>query len=180
MCSDVFFKSFFLQLTADCQSAVFCAAQTNNIEMLKLILRWGGNPSAHHLTRPPMQCCGQYRDRHPHFELEPLQIAICNNNFHFIKLIYMTSPLMPASVLKTLKDVIFRTSYIQDSNLSTRHVHQYAAFFTAILRTPRSLQEECRGTIRQAMGTNPISKSTKLILPSKLKNYILMLDLLGD
>lgn len=145
--------------------------------MAKLLLKWGANPSAPHLVKAPQTCCRKYRDKHPHFELEPLQIAVRNDSFMMVKLVLSGSPRMPYKVLMTLRDLVFRTSYAQEAQLGQRLIMQYAHFFTAILSQPRCLQEECRGVIREALGPQPQTNACKLNLPTKLKDYILLSSL---
>lgn len=86
------------------------------------------------------------------------------------------TPRMPYWVLRTLQDIIFTTGYAQDARLGQRTIVQYAHLFSGILSRPRSLQEECRGIIRETLGSAPFLKTSRLPLPSRIRDYVLMSD----
>jgi len=144
----------------------FAVAQT--------LVRYGANPSAPHSVRG--RCCRTYTDAHPHLELEPLFAAIQNDNLQMIKLILTATPRMPYAALATLRDILFRTSYARDVRLTPRAIAQYAQFFVGILSQPRSLKEECRGSIREALGNSPHSKMYGIPLPDRIKDFLLLRD----
>ncbi|ELU09548.1 hypothetical protein CAPTEDRAFT_162895 [Capitella teleta] len=72
------------------------------------------------------------------------------------------------------EDLMFRTQYAQDANLSDAVLAKHAAVFTTVLSTPRGLQLECRGVIRETLGSQLLANVQLLPLPSRLKDFILM------
>ncbi len=168
-----------MQLTEICASAIYLAAERNQLPMIKLLVKYGANPSAPHLVRYA-KCCSIYQDDHPHLELEPLYACFSNDNFRTMKVILDASPSMPYSVLATLRDLLFRTNLIRDTRLRPEVVQKYAEFFLGILSKPRGLQQECRGIIRQCLGNCPANKVDQLPLPSKLKDSVLLKDSITD
>ena len=156
-------------------SALFVAADLNFLPVAQLLVRHGANPSASHLIRAlPALCCRAYIDAHPHLECEPLFATVQNDNFAMVKLILTASPRMPYAALRNLRDIVFRTDYAREASLSQRALTQYAHFFVGILSRPRSLRDECRGTIREALRNRPATKVGRLPLPDRLKDYILL------
>lgn len=90
------------------------------------------------------------------------------------KLIIDATPRLSYGVLKTLKDIVFRTPYASEAHLSQKTLVQFDAFFKGILKRPRSLKEECRGIVRQILGNNPKAKVDGLPLPESIKEYVLL------
>jgi len=171
----VFVSGLYLfQLSETGVSALYLAAEMNHFPVAQLLVRWGANPSAMHLVRPPSRCCRLYTDAHPHLELEPLYAAVPNDSFRMFKLIIDATPRLTYGVLSTLKDIVFRTPYAHEARLSQRTLVQFDAFFKGILKRPRSLKEECRGIVRENLGTNPKAKVDGLPLPGSLKEYVLL------
>lgn len=162
-------------------SALYLAVDSNHKNLVDLLIRYGANPSAPSLLSPPQPCCRYYRDQHPHLELEPLYAAVKNDNFHVIRMILLATPRMPYHVVTTLRDLIFRTGFIEQARLSQTTVYQYATFFATVLRTPTSLQSECRGVIRNLLGsTKQAAKVETLPLPNKIKDFLLFKGTLYD
>ena len=159
-----------------CSTAIYFAADSNNLALAELLIRHGANPSAPHRVTPPRPCCASYSDPHPHLELEPLYAAVKNNNFRMIKLLLRATPRMPYAILKTLRDIIFRTSYAQESHMGERLLYQYAEVFAHILSHPCALQDTCRGVIREALGRGLTDGVGKLPIPEKLKDFVLLKD----
>ena len=159
-------------------SALYLAVDVGHMDIVRLLVTHGANPSApHHLPLSlRCKCCKAYSDPHPHLELEPLCSAVKNDNFEAIKLVLIATPRMPYAVLATLRDLVFRTPYARQAGLSTQKLANFAGFFTGILSTPRSLQLECRGVIRQALGSSLRRKVEELPVPLKLKDSILLKD----
>ncbi len=162
-----------------CQTALLQATESNHEEMVKLLIQWGANPSIVHKVPAPWKCCVHYADDHPHLELEPLFSAVKNNNFYLIKLLLAATPKMPYTALKTLRDILFRTGYTRDARLKPQVIVQYAALFTEVCNKPRLLQEECRGVIREKIVRPTHLSVPKLPLPTKLKDYLLLKDLIS-
>ena len=167
----------YFQMTDLCVSALYLAAERDWLPMVKLLIRWGANPSAQHDVSLPRRCCFTYSDSHPHLELEPVYCGVQNNNFHMIKLVLIASPKMPYGALRWLRDIVFRTGYAHEVRLSHRQILQFAEFFTSSLVWIRPLQEECRARIRQKLGGNPAPKVAQLPVPSKIKEYLLLSDI---
>ena len=92
-------------------------------------------------------------------------------------MVLQVTPRMPYYILRTLKEIFFYTGYAQEAHLGQHMIMQYAHFFTGILSRPRSLQEECRGIIREVLGTAPFLKTSRLPLPSRVQDFLLMTDI---
>jgi len=161
-----------------CSTAIYFAADCNKIELAEMLVRHGANPSAPHRVKTPRRCCASYSDPHPHLELEPMYAAVKNNNFRMIKLLLHATPHRPYRILKTLQDIIFRTSYAQESHMSERLLYQYAEMFAHILGHPCPLQESCRGVIRETLCGRLLEGVGKLPIPEKLKDFVLLKDVL--
>ena len=156
------------------------AVEGGSVDIVARLITLGANPSIHHRLRQRGRCCMMYSDAHPHLELEPLYTAVKNDNFPILQLLLLGTPRMPYSVLRTLKDIMFRTKYTAEARLQPRLIEQYAEFFGKVLEMPRGLQEECRGVIRETLGSRPRDKVCKLPLPSKLQEYLLLKDVLVE
>jgi hypothetical protein len=162
-------------------SALFLAAEMNHFPVAQLLVRHGASPSAVHHLRPPALCCRAYKDVHPHLELEPLFAAVQNDNLAMIRLILVATPRMPYRALVDLRDIVFRTHYAHDAHLSERTIKQFAHFFVSILSRPRSLRDECRGVIRDAVcfgsGRQHLTLAdavAELPLPERLKDDVML------
>lgn len=161
-----------------CSTAIYFAADCDHLALAEMLIKQGANPSAPHGVKPPRRCCASYSDPHPHLELESVYAAIKNKNFHMIKLLLYATPRMPYSILKTLQDIIFRTKYAQESRMSERLLYQYAEVFAHILGHPCPLQDSCRGIIRETLGRRLVEGVGKLPIPEKLKDFVLLKDVL--
>ena len=163
-------------------SSLFLAAERDQFEVARLLVRHGASPSAAHHIRAPALCCRAHRDAHPHLELEPLFAAVQNDNLAMIRLIVVATPRMPYWTIQTLRDVVFRTGYAREARLTERTVTQLAHFFVGALSRPRSLQAESRGVIRDALcfgggrgGRVDVAAAVELLpLPDRLKNYVML------
>ena len=79
----------FIQMTDLCTSALYFAADSNQVSLARLLIHYGGDPCAQYRVRDlPRKCCLTYSDPHPHLEIEPLQCALRNDNFPMIKVTY--------------------------------------------------------------------------------------------
>ena len=163
-----------------CSTALLHAADANHLEIAKLLINYGANPSIHHKVPGPWKCCVFYSDAHPHLELEPICSAVKNDNFAMLKLVLASTAKMPYYCLKTLRDIIFRTGYFQEARLKPQVLVQYAEFFSNVCNQPRLLQQECRGVVRTVLRNPPFKTIPLLPLPAKLKDYLLLKDLMPD
>ena len=167
-------------MTDTCQTALWYAADSNHLDIAQLLVKYGANPSIHHKVPGPWKCCVFYTDDHPHLELEAIYSAVKNDNFHMLKLVLAATAKMPYYSLRTLKDIIFRTGYFREANLKPQVLLRYAEFFARVCHRPRLLQEECRGVILSVLKIPPFKTVPLLPLPSKLRNYLLLKDLIPD
>ena len=171
---------FCSQLTDLNVSALYLAAEMNHTNVVRELVLWYANPSAHHMSIAS-HCCRLYRDAHPHFELEPLQAAMKNDNFATMKLILAATPRMPYRILTILRDLVLRTAYAREARLDDATMANYQQFFTSAMSLPRSLQDECCGVIRLALDYRQLSyRVGQLNLPFDLKQRILMNRIMAE
>ena len=178
-----------VQITLTGLSALFQAADRDHLDVARLLIERGVSTLAvGRQLRPGSLCCRAHRDPHPHLELHPLFAAVENNSMPMIKLLIVASPMMPYAELAMLRDIIFRTKYATEARLADRTVLQYGYLFTGVLSRPRSLRDECRGVIRDAVcfgrgcrrrnrrgeGLTLAEAVDRLPLPDQLKEYILL------
>jgi len=179
-----------VQLSLTGLSALFQAADHDHIDVARLLVERGASTLAvGRQLRPGSLCCRAHRDPHPHLELHPLFAAVENNSMPMIKLLIVASPTMPYAELAMLRDIIFRTKYAAEARLADRTVLQYGYLFTGVLSRPRSLVDECRGAIRDAVsfglgcrrrrsdggkGLTLAEAVDRLPLPDRLKDYVLL------
>ncbi len=169
-----------MQMSDVCLTALYHASDSNHLNMARLLIQHGANPSIHHKVRAPWKCCVFYTDNHPHLELESIFNAVKNDNFDMLKLVLAATAKMPYYSLRTLKDIIFRTEYFRQAKLEPELLQQYADYFSHVCDQPRTLQQECRGVLRTALRTVPFVAVPRLPLPDKLKDYLLLKDLIPD
>ncbi len=161
-------------------TALLQASDNNHLDVARLLLLHGANPSTHHKVPAPWKCCVFYGDGHPHLELEAIYCAVKNDNLTMLRLVLSSTAKMPYYSLRTLKDIIFRTGYFREAKLKPELLVQYAEFFTAVCHTPRTLQQECRGVIRTELRKPPFDAVPTLPLPDKLKDYLLLRDIIPE
>lgn len=162
-----------LQLNDMDMSALYIAAEADSVCVIRELLLHYANPSAHYTRRG--RCCRKYCDPHPHLELEPLQAAFKNDNVTAMRLILSATPRAPYRVLSTLHDLVYRTAYARDARLSAAVLDELSQFFSTTLSSPRSLQHECCGVIRLALGYQHLPEGVDLLpLPRDLKRRVLM------
>ena len=154
------------------QTALYYAVDNNHTDIMDYLLHHGANPSAAHILRKHSSCCTRYTDSHPHLEVEPLYAAVQNNAFKLLMPLIRATPSMPYHILSTLRDIIFRTGYVQESRLNTLHVQAYAELFSRLLAAPRCLREECRVVIRHTIKCDHAANVKKLPLPVALQHYV--------
>ena len=169
-----------MQMSDTCLTALLHAADADHMDIAQLLIKYGANPSIHHKVPGPWKCCVFYSDAHPHLELEAIYSAVKNNNFAMLRLVLSSTAKMPYYSLKTLRDIIFRTGYFQEARLKPQLLVQYAEFFSDVCSQPRSLQQECRGVVRTVLRAPPFKMVPLLPLPAKLKDYLLLKDLIPD
>ena len=163
----------YFQLTEFGESALFQAIDGNHADISMLLLNHGADPTAARKMRRHSSCCNKYQDKHPHLELEPLYAAIQNNAIKMISPLLNIYPTMPYSVLRTLKDILFRTDYLREAQLNNMHVALYMKMFGAVLSKPRSLAADCRAIIRHNLKKTPLEGVEMLPLPKSLQKYVL-------
>lgn len=193
----LFFSS--TQVTLTGLSALFQAANGNHLDAARILVAHGASPMAtgRRLRRGSL-CCVAHNNQHPHLDLHPLFAAVENNNLAMISLLLVASPTMPYWELVELRNIIFRTKYASEARLSDVVVVKFGFLFSGLLSRPRSLVDECRGVIRDAIcfgrecsgrecgdgqraagsGKRPtLSEAVdQLPIPEGLKNFIMLRD----
>ena len=104
------------QLNDLCTSALFYAAEGNHQSLVHLLLHYGADLT--HTLAPPQACCRAYRDAHPHLELQPLYCAVKNDSVGVMRLLLATANRVPYGQVRTLRDLVFRTSYATEARVS--------------------------------------------------------------
>ena len=126
-----------------------------------------------------MKCCLLHEDRHPHFDLEPLFLALTHKDIEIMQLLMRCYWTVPVETV-TLLDTVFQSTEDLNSHYSQVLKAQIRDLFQQTTQNPRTLQENCRSVIREALGACPKNKVENLPLANKLKDYVLMEEYFGD
>ncbi|XP_074649379.1 uncharacterized protein LOC141904645 [Tubulanus polymorphus] len=165
-------------VNSDGLNAMFFAAETNSLRMVRVLLRWGFDLDSVKDNTRLYSCCKQYDDSHPHMELNPLYVAIRHDNFKMFLTLISAHYKVPYHDLDLLHDLVFKTGYAAEANVSPHILAIFKEIFAKTARSPMTLQHISRGVIRQSLAQRPHLKVDRLPIPTKLKEYILMKDVL--
>ena len=176
-----FVSKFYFQMNEKCLTPIMFAAEQNNLGVARILLINGCDLNAQAKVTKVMRCCVLYPvDKHPHFELEPLFFAVTHKNKEMIDLMLncynVNQPYWVMELLiKFLKEI-----RELNRNMSPEQKKEIIILFLKACKIPRSLQQICRGSIRETVGSYPHGTLDKLTIATKLKDYILMKDLFID
>ncbi|XP_052815323.1 putative ankyrin repeat protein RF_0381 [Mya arenaria] len=169
----------FNMVNMDGQSPVQQALKENWPFVVKLLLSYNCDLDAHARVKRLYKCCLLHEDSHPHFDLEPIFVALTHRSVEMIKLLIDCYWKVPVGYIKELEHVFFTTP-----ELNTHYSPEIRAEIRGVFRTaievPRSLQGHCRAVIRKRLGPLPKEKVEKLPLAKTLKSYIMMDESFGD
>ncbi|KAJ8317845.1 hypothetical protein KUTeg_002936 [Tegillarca granosa] len=157
---------------------IMTAAKENNTKVAKLLLMNGCDLDAHAKVKRLMKCCLLHPDAHPHFDLQPLFLAMTHSNMELMQWFLHCHGNIPYDVIINLSEILLTSQEIQ-AQFSRASQKNLKALFEQTLSRPRKLQEICRALIREHLGSRPQHKIDRLPVASKLKDYVLMLDLFG-
>lgn len=169
------------KMNEKCLTPIMFAAEQNNLGVVRILLINGCDLNAQAKVTRVMKCCVLYPvDKHPHFELEPLFFAVTHKNKEMIDLMLncynVNQPYWVMELLiKFLKEI-----RELNRNMTPEQKKEIIILFLKASKIPRSLQQICRGSIREMVGSYPHGTLDKLTIATKLKDYILMRDLFID
>lgn len=147
--------------------------------VVKLLLKYNCDLDAHAKVRRLMKCCLLHEDRHPHFDLEPLFLALTHKDIDMLKLLIKCYWKVPVETVSLL-DTVFQTAEDLNSHYSPELKAEIQFLFRQCTNVPRTLEENCRAVIRASLGPCPEAKVEKLTLANKLKEYVMMEEVFGD
>ena len=147
--------------------------------VVKLLLKYNCDLEAHAKVRRLLKCCLLHEDRHPHFDLEPLFMALTHKDIDMLQLLIKCYWKVPINTV-TLLDTVFQTTEDLNSHYSVELKAQIRHLFKQSTNVPRTLEENCRAVIRETLGPCPKSKVESLPLANKLKDYVMMEECFGD
>lgn len=147
--------------------------------VVKLLLKYNCDLNAHAKVKRLLKCCLLHEDRHPHFDLEPLFLALTHKDIEMLQLLIKSYWKVPAETV-TLLDTVFQSAQDLNSHYSPELKAQIRHLFQQCSNLPRTLQENCRAVIRETVGPFPKSKVEILPIANKLKDYVLMEECFGD
>lgn len=164
-----------------CLTPIMFATSHNETALAKILLKNGCDLNAHTKVKGLMKCCVTYRDdKHPHFELEPLFFAVTHKNAEIIELFiqcYYRQP--PHWVMELLIKFITEIRQL-NTHMTQAQKKEIIDILQKACELPRSLQQICRGSIREKLGSLPHEKVDKLPVATKIKDYILMKEFFPD
>ena len=169
----------FLQLNFDGMTPIMVASQEKSIRVAKVLLRNGCDLQAHAKVKKLLKCCLFHEDSHPHFDLEPLFLAMAHKSYELLQLYVHCYKHPPYKVIKTLSHIL-RTARELHTHVSKEQRLQILQLFKDTLDTPRTLQETCRGLIRDVLGSKIRQKMADLPVATRMKDYLLMTEILGE
>ncbi|KAL4240565.1 hypothetical protein ACF0H5_001357 [Mactra antiquata] len=164
----------------DGMTSLQLSIQENCPSVTKLLLMYNCDMEAHAKVKRLYKCCLTHEDRHPHFDLEPLFLALTHRSTEMMQLLidcYWQRPVKTISML----DQILKTAAAElNTHYSPELKMNYQRLFYASTKMPLSLQHMCRASIREKLGSCPQSKVDKLPIAKKLTGYILMEEYFGN
>ncbi|XP_025083080.1 ankyrin-1-like isoform X2 [Pomacea canaliculata] len=163
------------QINSDGLTPLQVAAQEDNFPAARRLLQLGCDIDAHAKVTHLLKCCLMNEDRHPHFALEPLFLAMTHRNIELMRLFVDCYSHLPFITIRLLKGCL-KTSRELLVHYSGTMKSDLLVLFTETLSQPKRLQDLARRTIRLSLGSLPHRKVTSLPVAEKLKDYILMKD----
>ena len=151
------------------------ATKENKVVAAKILLRYGCDLDVQSKVTRLMACCIQCEDTHPHFELEPLFLALTHRNVELMTAYLKYCRNVPSAIIQNLFDVL-RTSRDLVTHFPSELKQEIIMLYERALKHPRSLQEVCRAVIRESLGSVPQDKIGSTPLADKLHNYVLMTE----
>ncbi|KAH3869881.1 ankyrin repeat domain-containing protein 50-like [Dreissena polymorpha] len=166
-------------INSDGQTPVQQALTENCPFVVKLLLKYNCDLHAHARVKRLYKCCLLHEDQHPHFDLEPLFVALTHKSVDLLKLLIVCYWKIPGKFIAEL-DNVFQTT----AELNTHYSHDLKSeireVFLLSSRFPRSLKECCRALVRERLGACPGEKVEQLPVATMMKDYILMEEYFGD
>lgn len=157
---------------------IMVATNENSTRVAKVLIKNGCDLESHCREKKLMVCCVLYQDSHPHFDLEPLFLALTHKNIELIKLYLMCYRKIPVKVIKILSNIL-RTSQELNMHFPAEEKKEILNVFSKILKFPRSLQEICRCHIRECVKQPFLKNVPKLPVAKKIMDFITMEDILS-
>lgn len=154
------------------------ATNENSTRVAKVLIKNGCDLESHCREKKLMVCCVLYQDSHPHFDLEPLFLALTHKNIELIKIYLMCYRKLPVRVIKILSNIL-RTSQELNMHFPAEEKKEILNIFSKSLKFPRTLQEICRCHIREIVKHPFLENLPKLPIAKKIMDYITMEDVLN-
>ena len=168
-------------MNIDGLTPVQLALQENCQLIVKLLLSYNCDLAAHAKTSRLYKCCLQHEDSHPHFDLEPLFLALTHKSVDLLQVLCSCYWKIPQRNIRML-DKVFKTTPDLNTHFTPTLKAEIHEIFRHHSRTPRSLQEACRAEIRErlASGNKFESRVESLPLAYKMKDFVMMEEFFGD
>ena len=139
------------------------------------LLRLGCNPDAHAIIHHPCKCCFVYDDKHPHFVLEPLFLALTHRSLELFRLLLHCYRQVPFRSIRLLTAVL-NSSHELRTHFNDDMKHKLHAWLDDFWQA-KTLKDLCRHVLRACV-RSPLHMWVKeLPIGEKLKDFICMDDL---
>ena len=166
-------------MNIDGLSPVQFAIQEKCPFVVKILLKYNCDLNAHAKVRRLLKCCLLHEDRHPHFDLEPLFLALTHKDVELLHLLIKCYWKVPVETV-TLLETVFQSTEDLNTHYSPVLKAQIRDLFQQTTHIPRTLQENCRSVIRETLGACPKTKVEQLPIANKIKDYVMMDEYFGD
>lgn len=170
---------YVLQINIDGLSPIQLSIQENCTFITKLLLMYNCDMDAHAKAKRLFKCCLTHEDRHPHFDLEPLFLALTHRSVEMMQLLINCYWKRPVKTIRML-DQIFKSTPDINTHYTPQMIAEFPILFRSNSKMPLSLQHMCRAIIREKLGPCPQSKVEHLPVAKKLYGYILMDEYFSD
>ena len=154
-------------------SLVQLALSENFSLVVRLLLSHNCDLLAHTRMRRLYKCCLTHEDSHPHFDLDPIFLALTHRSVELMKLLVDCHWHVPVDYIKEL-DTVFDSTPDMRAHYSPELKAEIREVFYSSTHDPRSLQATCRAVIRERIGPVPREKVKKLGIAEKLKSFVMM------
>lgn len=162
-----------------CMTPIMAATEENSTDVAMVLLKYGCDLNGHAKVTKALPCCLTREDSHPHFDLEPLFLALTHKNVKLLMMYLKFYFRIPYHIVQVLSDIL-RTSRDMNTQFSPTQKKEILSMFGHTMKHPRKLQEISRAMIREQIGSRPKTKVECLTLGSQLKNYILMSEVFDE